>query len=100
MQRKMNKYQLSPQSRYVRDWKHVCKNNRVLSEKICKVHEKLGTNPFLKGLGTHKVSTVIGENRYSTRVTGDLRIIWEFDNNTVIILLALGGHSGSRKVYK
>jgi len=96
----MNKYQLSPQSRYVRDWKHVCKNNNLLSKKILMVHEKLSINPFLKELGTHKVSAVVGENRFSSRVTGDLRIIWEFENNTIILLLTLGGHPGSKKVYK
>jgi len=96
----MNKYQLSPQSRYVRDWEHACKNNKLLSKKILMVHEKLSINPFFKELGTHKVSAVVGENRFSTRVTGDLRIIWEFENNTIILLLALGGHSGSKKVYK
>jgi len=39
---------------------------------------------------------------YSSKVTGDLRIIWNFDknNNLFLILLDLGGHEGKNKVYK
>jgi len=38
---------------------------------------------------------------FSSKVTGDLRIIWNFneDQIQVIDLLDIGGHSGNGKVY-
>jgi mRNA-degrading endonuclease YafQ of YafQ-DinJ toxin-antitoxin module len=39
---------------------------------------------------------------YSSSISGDLRIIWEFSENeiNIIDLLDIGGHSGSKSVYK
>jgi len=96
----MMRYNLTPQKRYLRDIKKLCQKNKLVINKIESASDKLRVDPFQRELHTHKVSAVVGENAFSSRVTGDLRIIWAFDNETVILLLALGGHSGSKKVYK
>jgi mRNA-degrading endonuclease YafQ of YafQ-DinJ toxin-antitoxin module len=61
----------------------------------------LQNDPFYPGLKTHKVSSRLFGNTYSSRVTGDIRIIWKFDENKTLtlLLLDLGGHSGRNKVY-
>lgn len=63
---------------------------------------KLETNPFYSTLKTHKVQSGKYGLMYSSRVTGDLRIIWNFDQDDklILLLLDLGGHEGGNKVYK
>ena len=43
-----------------------------------------------------------GKRVYSSAVTGDLRILWQFHPTEAdtIELLDIGGHSGSKKVYR
>ena len=97
----MNKYRLrftkSFENRYIK----LLKKNRQLKEKVDRTLEILKNNPFNPSLKTHKVvSRNVGE-AFASGVTGDIRIIWHFDKFEilVIILLDIGGHSGSRKVY-
>ncbi len=61
----------------------------------------LTLDPFYPGLKTHKVNSRLFGNAFSSRVTGDIRIIWKFDDNKTLTLLLmdLGGHSGRGKVY-
>lgn len=80
----------------------LLQKNENIRIKVEKVVHLLEVNPFYPGLRTHKVSTRKYGEMYSSRVTGDLRIIWSFDkSDTVrILLLDLGGHSGKKKVYQ
>jgi mRNA-degrading endonuclease YafQ of YafQ-DinJ toxin-antitoxin module len=68
-----------------------------------KVIEILEKNPFSPSLKTHKVISKNYGEAYSTRLTGDLRIIWQFgdknDEVRILNLLDVGGHSGTNKVY-
>ena len=79
----------------------LIKQRRVALGKINKVVVKLSSDPFDQSLKTHKVNTRALGLRYSSRVDGDLRIIWSFDedNNLIIHLLDIGGHSGAKGVY-
>jgi mRNA-degrading endonuclease YafQ of YafQ-DinJ toxin-antitoxin module len=79
----------------------LIKQRRVALGKINKVVVKLSSDPFDKSLVTHKVNTRALGLRYSSRVDGDLRIIWSFDENEnlIIHLLDIGGHSGAKGVY-
>jgi mRNA-degrading endonuclease YafQ of YafQ-DinJ toxin-antitoxin module len=37
---------------------------------------------------------------YSSRITKDLRVLWDFsENRLVIIIIDIGGHEGSKAVY-
>jgi mRNA-degrading endonuclease YafQ of YafQ-DinJ toxin-antitoxin module len=51
-------------------------------------------NPFDLSLKTHQVNISSQGKVWSSRVTGDLRLIWEFDEDMkmTIIALRLQGH--------
>lgn len=63
--------------------------------------KKLAENPNNPSLKSHKVDTPKFGKAYSSRVTGDLRIIWEYSKGgfQILDLLDIGGHSGKGGVY-
>ena len=87
---------------FIRQFKRITKNNIRLRNEIIETIELLKIDPFSSILKSHKVNATIGGTRWSSRVTGDVRIIWDFNNDDIHIieLLDVGGHSGSNKVYK
>ncbi len=80
----------------------VTKENKELAKKVRKALHLLEQNPFYPSLKTHKANTKNYGEKWSSWATGDIRIIWDYDtqDRLVILLLDLGKHSGSRKVYK
>jgi hypothetical protein len=62
----------------------------------------LKINPFSLSLKTHKVINKSSDLVFSSKATGDIRIIWNFSENEVhvIDILDIGGHEGCDKVYK
>ncbi|MDO8497667.1 MAG: type II toxin-antitoxin system mRNA interferase toxin, RelE/StbE family [bacterium] len=97
-----NSYNLRFTGPFSRRFKQIKKDQIKLAEKILKVLYFLKNNPKYPSLHSHKVSTSQYGECWSSRVTGDLRIIWNFDegNTLTILLLDIGGHSGKHKVYK
>ena len=86
---------------FIRKSSRITKNNKELQEKIKNGLEDLSKDPFLPSLKTHKANTKEHGKRYSSTVTGDLRIIWDYgEKELTIFALDLGGHSGKNKVYK
>ncbi|MBI4009297.1 type II toxin-antitoxin system mRNA interferase toxin, RelE/StbE family [Candidatus Roizmanbacteria bacterium] len=79
----------------------LIKNNSLLKKKIRKTFKLLRSDPFYPGLETHKVNSKNFGETFSSSVTSDIRVIWLFDKGQILIILLLdiGGHSGSRKVY-
>lgn len=77
-------------------------NNEALNKRIKVTLQKLALNPAHPSLQSHKVNTRNFGVRWSSWVTGDLRIIWDYDaeQRLVLILLDIGTHSGADKVYK
>lgn len=73
----------------------------VQIKKLNKTLKILAQEPFYPSLHTHKVISKNFGEQYSSRVTGDIRIIWCFHENHVLTLLVLdiGTHSGSHRVY-
>ena len=74
-----------------------------LAQVINEIIIKLSINPWDPSLKTHKVNAIVSKDKVrSSSVTGDIRIIWDFDenNNLIIVMLTIGSHSGSNKVYK
>ena len=80
----------------------IAGNNETLNKRIKVTLQKLALNPAHPSLQSHKVNTRNYGIRWSWWVTGDLRIIWDYDTEQrlVIILLDIGTHSGAAKVYK
>ncbi|OGE71012.1 hypothetical protein A2617_00490 [Candidatus Daviesbacteria bacterium RIFOXYD1_FULL_41_10] len=77
-------------------------SNKALNKRLKVTLIKLATNPTHPSLHSHKVSTLTHGQRWSSSVTGDIRIIWDYDskNRLIILLLDIGSHSGTHKVYK
>lgn len=77
-------------------------NNAVLNKRLKTTLIKLALNPTHPSLHSHKVTTSAHGQRWSSSVTGDIRIIWDYDskNRLIILLLDIGSHSGTHKVYK
>jgi mRNA interferase YafQ len=98
----MSQFLLSPNSYFKKKYLKLIQKNPKIKPKLITVFNSLMQNPFHTSLKTHKVDAKIANQVFSSRVTGDLRIIWQFDNYkiNVIDLLDLGGHSGSTGVYK
>ena len=81
----------------------LLKKNLSLQSKIDLAYEKLSANPLDSPLNTHKVNSKNFGFKYSSSITSDLGIIWDFDENIeeleIIEILDIGGHSGSNGVY-
>jgi len=95
-------YKLSLSKQFIKSLKKLLDSRRVSKLLIEKTFDFLAADPFDKKLKTHKVNTKNLGVQYSSRVDGDLRIIWNFDQDQKIniMLLDIGGHEGNKKVYK
>lgn len=87
---------------FIKDYQKLVKKNKALIKSFEKALKLLASNPKHNSLRSHKVDTIDNEDVWSSSVTGDIRIIWVYDQNQklVIVLLESGTHSGSNKVYK
>ena len=85
-----------------KSYKSIIKENKEIAKKARKALLLLEQDPFYPSLKTHRANTKNYGAKWSSWVTGDIRIIWDYDteNRLVIILLDIGKHSGTHKVYK
>lgn len=75
------------------------KDSRIFA-KVKKTVEILSDKPDYPSLNTHLVNTSKYGKCFSSRVTGNLRILWIYKKNRLVILvLTLGDHSGKNRVY-
>ena len=70
----MFKLELFP--KFIRKLNKLVKKDRSLEKKVNKSLSLLKLDPFNTILKTHSVIEVDGDKAFSSRVTGDLRIIW------------------------
>lgn len=83
-----------------RKFTKLIKNNKKLELKVIKTIEQLRLDPRYPSLKTHKVDLPKSGTVYSSWVSGDMRIIWkQVDKTFVLLLIDIGGHSGSGSVY-
>lgn len=81
--------------------KKYLSGNQNLELKITKALTMMMKDPFYKSLYTHKVESRKYGLAYSSRVTGDYRLIWDFEKKKKkIIIYSICTHEGKRKVYK
>lgn len=96
----MSNYSLKPTTDFDRRLKKYLRSNKSIYKTVGDTLKALKESPFQPSLKTHKVNSKNYGVRYSSRLSGDLRIIWDFDKNKrQIILLAIGSHSGKKSVY-
>ena len=96
----IQKFQIKTSGNFERELERYHKLNKKIGKKILDTLVQLSNNPFYRGLYTHKVNSHCYGKAYSSRVTGDIRILWDFQNGiTVILILSVGGHSGGKAIY-
>ena len=80
----------------------IAGDNETLNKRIKVTLQNLALNPAHPSLQSHKVNTRNYGIRWSSWVTGDLRIVWDYDGEQrlVLIVLDIGTHSGADKLYK
>jgi mRNA-degrading endonuclease YafQ of YafQ-DinJ toxin-antitoxin module len=84
---------------FKKNYKALIKNNKKLKLNIDQTLVDLGTDPHDPTLGSHKVNLSLYGEVWSSRVTGDIRIIWDYNEaqEIEIILINIGCHD---KVYR
>ena len=97
---KKNSFPVHHTSKYYREFKKIARKDKRLAKKILLISDLIGLDPFSGKLRTHAVNTLYGAGTYSSRVSRDIRILWRFEDGDIILLLTIGGHFGSSKVYK
>ena len=97
----MPKYNLYTSNLFDRRLRKLVKKDKNLRKSIFKTLDRLTEDPYQTSLKTHKVDSKVLKSVYSSRVTGDFRIIWGFSKTRIqmIELYDIGGHEGSNKVY-
>lgn len=95
-------FDLLTTNNYDETYANVTKRDKILQKRVQKALKLLRQDPFHPSLKSHKVATRNFGERWSSWITGDLRIIWDFDEEQrlTILLLALTEHSGTHREYK
>lgn len=95
------KYSLKFDKLFTKTFLKNFKTDKILIKALTKTLDSLRFDPFSISLKTHKVDIPDQNAVFSSRITGDWRLIWEFDelDNMVILCLKLGTHGGGNQVY-
>lgn len=95
-------FDLLTTNNYDETYANVTKRDKILQKRVQKALRFLRHDPFYPSLKSHRVSTRNFGERWSSWITGDLRIIWDFDKEQrlTILLLAITEHSGTHREYK
>ncbi len=80
----------------------IIKGDHEKEKRTKKALNFLRQDPFYPSLKSHRVDTRSFGKRWSGWITGDLRIIWDFDpeEKMVVILFAIVTHTGTHREYK
>ncbi|OGK19527.1 hypothetical protein A2866_00120 [Candidatus Roizmanbacteria bacterium RIFCSPHIGHO2_01_FULL_39_8] len=83
-------------------YKSLIKGLKDNEKRTNKALRLLKNDPFYPSLKSHKVKTRSFGERWSSWITGDLRVIWDFDpdEKEKIILFAIVTHTGTHREYK
>jgi len=89
-------FKINPTDKFKKKAAKLIKKTPKLKSKIESTLKILVENPFYPSLKSHKVNDSKGRQAFSSYVTGDLRILWDYSQNHIQVLdiLDIGGHSG------
>jgi mRNA-degrading endonuclease YafQ of YafQ-DinJ toxin-antitoxin module len=93
-------YYLNFSDDFKKQFKKLVKGNSVLHKQFEKALSNLKIDPFYPSLKSHKVDTKKNKNVWSSWVSGDIRVVWAFDenDNLVILVLEKSSHSDSDQI--
>jgi mRNA-degrading endonuclease YafQ of YafQ-DinJ toxin-antitoxin module len=100
---KVNNYKLEFSISVIKTIKKNFKNSLILQKAFKKTRDLLSSDPFYYSLKTHKVDILLNSDVYSSRINGDWRVIWQFNQESktaTILCLEVGTHSGGNQVYQ
>jgi mRNA-degrading endonuclease YafQ of YafQ-DinJ toxin-antitoxin module len=83
-------------------FKKIIQKDPILIKKFYKTIALLSQDPNYPSLQSHKVD-IIGYNEvWVSRITGDIRIVWFYDEKKQLVIncIKLGTHGGANQVYK
>ncbi|HLB60791.1 MAG TPA: hypothetical protein VJL83_04270 [Patescibacteria group bacterium] len=92
--------------RFKRNARKYGQKNQEFIEIIDDTLDRLRIDPGDPVLRSHRVTSRDAGVCWSSRVTGDIRILWDYTQfkdtlgTAIIEILDIGSHSGSKKVYK
>jgi mRNA-degrading endonuclease YafQ of YafQ-DinJ toxin-antitoxin module len=94
-------YKLEATPYFSKKFRKLTAKNKLILPKIKATLDILQEDPEDVRIGSHKVDTPKFGKAYSSKVNGDLRIIWEYSEYCfqILDLLDIGGHSGKGGVY-
>jgi mRNA-degrading endonuclease YafQ of YafQ-DinJ toxin-antitoxin module len=98
----MYQFKLNYLQNFLTSSRKIFKKNNQLEEKTDNALDLLKKDPFYPSLKSHKVTYINGKRTFSSSVTGNIRIIWNYSEKEirVIDILDIGGHEGKNKIYK
>lgn len=87
-------FQLEYTKTFIKDLKRLKYKDKITAERVNNTLKKLISDPTHPGLKSHTVGENEHGNIWSSRVTGDIRVLWPYssEQTLVIILLKVGGH--------
>ena len=82
-------------------YKKIIKGNSVLEKKLEKTLLFLKANPRYPSLKSHKVDTIEHKNVWVSWVTGDIRLVWYYNDEKELIItcIQVGTHSDANQIY-
>ena len=80
-------YRLEPTKAFIKNLKKLSKNEQ---KTIARKLELLVQNPFHPSLRTKKVQSL--ENVFECSVNTDIRILWTYKGDKIILMLDIGRH--------
>ncbi len=83
-------------------YKAIIKADHEKEKRTKKALNLLRQEPFYPSLKSHRVNTRSFGKRWSSWISADIRIIWDFDQKEklIIILFAIVTHTGTHREYK
>lgn len=93
-------YTLNVTTYFKKKYKKFARDKKT-ANKIDNTLNILPQDRYFPSLKTHRVKVKKFKSVWLSRVSGDLRILWNHSKDGVYVLdiLDLGGHSGGNKVY-
>ena len=86
-------YKIQPSPRFEKKFKKLIKKNPEIQNKIRKFFNLLALDPKYPSLKSHQVDLAKYGKVWSSWLHDDLRVLWQYENDKIIILLLdIGSH--------
>ena len=86
---------------FAKSYKKIIKGNSILEKQFLKTLKLLKIDPQYPSLQSHKVDVVGQSDVWVSRMSGDVRIAWLYDEEEQLVIncIKLGTHGGANQIY-